>query len=227
MPPRRISYTTLGIYFVSFYCLFRVFLIMAPGEPRTNASGLKPFETKGLPERQAQAHELKIIQSIKEMYSCSPTAVGLVQISRLSQLTSSQTTFDVYANNSQFEDPIGIAKGRDSIRAQFIGLAKIFDKAEIPKFRVLENPASVPDNIILIDQDVSYYRDSTKEPTKTLNSLLTIATNDQNQILHHTEEWNHEKSVSSEDGFFGMLNEQRKKLTATLTHVAVGKDKTE
>ncbi|KAL4269092.1 SnoaL-like domain-containing protein [Pleurotus pulmonarius] len=184
---------------------------MAPSEPRTNASGLKPFETKGLPERQAQTHELKIIQSIKEMYSCSPTA----------------TTFDVYANNSQFEDPIGIAKGRDSIRAQFIGLAKIFDKAEIPKFRVLENPASVPDNVILIDQDVSYYRDSTKEPIKTLNSLLTIATNDQNQILHHTEEWNYEKSVSSEDGFFGMLNEQRKKLTATLTHVAVGKDKTE
>ncbi|KAJ8702152.1 hypothetical protein PTI98_000893 [Pleurotus ostreatus] len=109
MPPRRISYTTLGIYFVSFYCLFRVFLIMAPSEPRINASGLKPFETKGLPERQAQPHESAIIQSIKEMYSCSPT----------------ETTFDVYANDSQFHDPIGIANGRDSIRAQFVGLAKV------------------------------------------------------------------------------------------------------
>ncbi|KAF9502305.1 hypothetical protein BDN71DRAFT_1437868 [Pleurotus eryngii] len=211
MSPRRISYTTLGIYLISFYCLFRVFLIMAPSEPRINASGLMPFETKGLPERQAQPHESAIIQSIKEMYSCSPT----------------ETTFDVYVNDSMFHDPIGIANGRESIRAQFVGLAKIFEKAEIPKFRVLENPASVPASIILIDQDVSYYRDSSKEPTKTLNSLLTITTNDKHQILHHTEEWNHEKSVSSEDGFFGMLNEQRKKLTATLTHVAVGKDKTE
>ncbi|KAL0951629.1 hypothetical protein HGRIS_008310 [Hohenbuehelia grisea] len=181
--------------------------------PRTfvslaNAAGLKPFETKALKERAPKDHESKIIQSLKEMYSCQPT----------------ENTFDIYARDAVFHDPIGIAEGLDSVRAQFIGLKKIFPRADIPKFRVLEAPASVPTNVILIDQDVAYYRDPQKSPTKTVNSLLTLETNDAHQVTRHTEEWDHSKTTSADDGFLGMLNEQRKKLTASLTNMVVGKD---
>jgi hypothetical protein len=53
---------------------------------------------------------------------------------------------------------------------------------------------------------------------------LTIKTNDEHLVTSHTEEWNHNKQTTSEDGFFGMLNEQRKKATARITDVFVGAD---
>ncbi|KAI0705874.1 hypothetical protein BC835DRAFT_1261164 [Cytidiella melzeri] len=167
-----------------------------------NASGLTPVETKALKERSVESHEKKIIESMKELYTCKPQ----------------ETTYSSYAPNAVFHDPIGIAEGIEAIRAQFNGLAKIFPRADLPKFKVLENPPSVPKNKILIDQDVDYYRDPTaSSPTKTVNSLLTIETDDANKIIRHTEEWNHMHESDREDGFWGMLNEQRKKITASVT----------
>ena len=72
----------------------------------------------------------------------------------------------MYAPEAVFHDPIGIAEGIKSIRAQFNGLVKLFPRAEIPTFRLLENPPSVPKSTILIDQDVAYYRDPKGEPAK-------------------------------------------------------------
>ncbi len=43
---------------------------------------------------------------------------------------------------------------------------QIFPRADLPSFRVLENPPSVPKSTILIDQDVAYYRDPKGEPMK-------------------------------------------------------------
>jgi hypothetical protein len=60
-------------------------------------------------------------------------------------------------------------------------------------------------------------------PFKTLNSLLTITLDDSNKFKSHSEEWNHQKTISQDDGFLGMLNEERKKLTAILTEKFVGK----
>lgn len=122
-----------------------------------------------------------------------------------------------------------------------MGLAKIFEKADIPKFRILENPPNLDKSTILIDQDVVYYRKAASDPTKvsdcafsldttlmylvqTVNSLLTIKTDSSHLITTHTEEWNHCKETSSDDGFFGMLNEQRKKITAGITDMFVGKE---
>ena len=49
----------------------------------------------------------------------------------------------------------------------YLLLMQIFARADIPKFRVLENPESVPKSTILIDQDVAYYRDDKADsPTK-------------------------------------------------------------
>ncbi|KAF5312748.1 hypothetical protein D9619_002590 [Psilocybe cf. subviscida] len=185
----------------------------ADNSSELNAAGLRPEESKALAERSMQPHEGPIVQAIKEMYSCKPT----------------NTTFDIYAPNAVFHDPIGIAEGVGSIRNQFVGLAKIFDRADIPKFRILQNPSTVPPHTILIDQDVAYFRkDSNNTPTKTVNSLLTIkldpASVESNnpKILSHNEEWDHKKTTSSEDGFFGMLNEGRKKMAAGLTDLFVG-----
>ncbi|KAI4518019.1 hypothetical protein K525DRAFT_363340 [Schizophyllum commune Loenen D] len=173
-----------------------------------NSAGLAPEDSRKLPERAPQPHEEKILQAIKEMYSCNPK----------------ETTFDIYAPEAIFHDPVGIAEGVQSIRAQFVGLAKIFVRADIPKFRVLENPESVPKSTILIDQDVAYYRDDKADsPTKTMNSLLTIETDNSHRVTRHYENWNHERTSTSEDGFLGMLNEQRKRITASLTDAVVGK----
>ncbi|KAF7784137.1 hypothetical protein Agabi119p4_302 [Agaricus bisporus var. burnettii] len=171
-----------------------------------NASGLKAEECKNLKERSTKPHEESVIAALKEMYTCSPN----------------EDTFSVYASDAVFHDPIGIATGPKTIQAQFIALAKLFPRADIPKFRVLENPQAVPHNVILIDQDVSYYRNPESTPTKTLNSLVTITLNGDNKIQNHVEEWNHQKNTSSEDGFLGMLNEARKKFTANLTEKLVG-----
>ncbi|XP_006454134.1 hypothetical protein AGABI2DRAFT_60928, partial [Agaricus bisporus var. bisporus H97] len=107
-----------------------------------NASGLKAEESKNLKERSTKPHEESVIAALKE------------------------DTFSVYASDAVFHDPIGIATGPKTIQAQFIALAKLFPRADIPKFRVLENPQAVPHNVVLIDQDVSYYRNPESTPTK-------------------------------------------------------------
>jgi len=174
-------------------------------EPK-NASGLTASQSKALTERTAEPNEEKIIYAIQEMYSC----------------LAKESTFDIYTQDAVFHDPIGIAEGKGSIRAQFVGLAKIFEKAEILKFRILSNPSEVPSTTILIDQDVAYYRKSSSSPFKTMNSLLTIKTNDEHLVTSHTEEWNHNKETTSDDGFIGMLNEHRKKATARITNIFIG-----
>lgn len=174
-----------------------------------NAAGLTPAESRSLSERQPEGSEERIVKAIKELYSSKPT----------------EATYSVYAPDAVFHDPIGVAEGADAIRAQFNGLAKLFPRADIPKFRVLENPSSVPEGTMLIDQDVSYYRDpKASEPTKTVNSLLTIRTNSSNLITHHQEEWDHKHETDRNDGFFGYLNEQRKRVTAGVTDMFVGKE---
>lgn len=120
---------------------------------------------------------------------------------------------------------------------------QIFPRADIPRFRVLENPPSVPKSTILIDQDVAYFRNPDASPTKvlptimkpsrnldlhahlllqTVNSLLTLETNGSHRVTRHTEEWDHKHETTKDDGFLGMLNEQRKKITAGLTNMVVG-----
>ncbi|KAF8808128.1 hypothetical protein BYT27DRAFT_7098221 [Phlegmacium glaucopus] len=175
-----------------------------------NASGLKPEQSQSLKEREMKPQEEPVIRSIKEMYSCKPT----------------DDTFAVYVREAVFHDPVGIAKGQDSIQSQFVGLAKLFPRADITKFRILQNPSTVPENAVLIDQDVAYFRDTSGSPIKVLNSLLTLKLNDENKVVSHNEEWDHQKTTTAEDGFLGMLNEERKKITAALTDALAGsKDK--
>lgn len=57
---------------------------------------------------------------------------------------------------------------------------------------------------------------------QTINSLLTLETNSSHRVTRHTEQWEHKHESTSDDGFLGMLNEQRKKLTAGVTGMLVG-----
>ena len=41
-----------------------------------NSAGLAPEDSRKLPERAPQPHEEKILQAIKEMYSCNPKEVS-------------------------------------------------------------------------------------------------------------------------------------------------------
>ena len=57
-----------------------------------------------------------------------------------------------------------------------------------------------------------------------MNSLLTLETDEQYKVVRHMEEWDHRKSASSDDGFFGMLNDHRKKLTVNVTNMFTSKE---
>ncbi|KAI0059502.1 hypothetical protein BV25DRAFT_1808891 [Artomyces pyxidatus] len=178
-------------------------------EDLVNASGLKPEETRKLTERQPDGpEESNIVKRLRELYSCKPT----------------MDSYEIYTADATFHDPVGLAPGRDSIRAQFDALPKLFPRADITKFRLLETPSQLPKSILLVDQDVAYYRDpKASSPFKTVNSLLTLQLNDAHQITRHTEEWDHKRETLADDGFFGMLNEGRKRITAGLTNVVMGK----
>lgn len=166
-----------------------------PGTPELNAAGLDSEASKRLIEREPNEYEIPILMSLREMYSCKPQA----------------TTFDIYSKDAIFHDPIGIAKGVDSVRNQFTALAKLFPRADIPNMRVLTNPPGVPPNTMLIDQDVAYYRNpKSSSPTKEVNSLLRLDLEPgTNKVLSHTEEWGHSKTSTGDDGVFGWMNEMR------------------
>jgi len=173
----------------------------------TNASGLCPEESRNLQARQPKPDEEGVVKAIRALYSCKPA----------------ESTYSIYASNAIFHDPIGIAKGLPSIRAQFNGLAKLFHHADIPKLEVLKNPDS--GNTILINQDVAYFlKADAKEPTKVVNSLLTLQRDSQGKVTSHTEEWDHKPEQTSQDGFFGMISEMRKKATAAATAAFVGQE---
>ncbi|GAA95171.1 uncharacterized protein L969DRAFT_19355 [Mixia osmundae IAM 14324] len=169
------------------------------GKP--NASGLSAEESKKLPTRQPTQDEQASVKAMKDIYTANPN----------------EEAYHQYDDKAIFHDPVGYCEGVGRIREQFNGLAKLFPKSVADKHNVLENPPTVAKHTILIDQDITYYRDPNGEPTKTMNSLLTIERNPDGKITKHTEEWNHQHEPSSQDGFFGMLSQYRKKATVAAT----------
>ncbi|KAF8274031.1 hypothetical protein EI94DRAFT_1714571 [Lactarius quietus] len=175
----------------------------APYE-KPNASGLTPDQTRALPERTVNpdAPEARILRSLQELYSCKPQKIS----------------YEIYTHDAVFYDPIGIARGVDAIRAQFDAFPKLFPRSDIQKLRVLKNPPGTPDSLLLIDLDVAYFRNAqAASPFKVVNSLLTLQLDDTHLVIRHTEEWNHKCETTADDGFLGMLNEHRKKMTAGST----------
>lgn len=69
---------------------------------------------------------------------------------------------------------------------------------------------------------ICYERPINEVILQTVNSLLTIETDQSHRIVRHTEEWDHKHEPTSEDGFWGSIQEFRKKLTADTTALFVG-----
>ncbi|KAF9055848.1 hypothetical protein BJ165DRAFT_1521817 [Panaeolus papilionaceus] len=167
-----------------------------------NSAGLKPEESKNLAERQPEKHEAPIFFAVQELYSGN----------------ARDSTFTIYNKNSSFRDPISISDGIDSIRSQFSALKKFFPRIDILNFRLLKNPSTVDPKTILIDQDVAYYTSKTaNEPTKVVNSLITLRLDERNKVKSHIEDWDHKKSSTGDDGWMGKINEMRKRIAANLT----------
>lgn len=63
-----------------------------------------------------------------------------------------------------------------------------------------------------------------KGAEKTVNSKVTFTFNNQGLIEEHDEEWDHESNKTGNDGFFGRVQEARKKLDAKLVEKTVPSD---
>jgi len=189
---------------LSHRCVSKEIVFVSTTDEKPNASGLLPDHTRALPERRVDhdGPEARIIRSLRELYSCK----------------ARDRSYEIYTHDAVFHNPIGIARGVDSIRAQFDALPKLFPRSDIQKLRVLESPTGTPANILLIDLDVAYFRDAqTASPFKVINLLVTLQLDDANQVTRHTEEWDHKRETTADDGFWGVLNERRKRVTAALT----------
>jgi hypothetical protein len=95
---------------------------------KLNASGLTPDQTRALPERSVDPDgpEARIIRSLRELYSCKAQKVrlGRPHLRPVSEQVS-QRSYEIYTHDAVFHDPIGIARGIDSIHAQFDALPKV------------------------------------------------------------------------------------------------------
>lgn len=172
---------------------------MPSNTDRPNASGLPPSQSRALPSREAKPDEVGIIKALKELYTVAP----------------SESTYSQYAEDAVFHDPVSIARGVKSIRAQFNALPSLFPRAEIREFRILDAP-SAPQKL-LVDQIIAYYRskEPDAEPFKELNSLLTIERESGSGLIKsHIEEWDH-KAETDQSGIMGDFHAARKSVSSS------------
>lgn len=159
--------------------------------------------TKSLPTRQPTSAEKEIIDEVLSLYQCKP----------------SEKAYSHYSETAVFSDPVSIAKGKKSIMSQFNGMPKLFAQSDTIKCDVLDDKSS---NDLKLDLTQHYVFKAGKKE-KTMNSLLTFKM--QNGLIeHHEEEWDHKPNTTGDDGFFGSINEFRKKLSAKVIDATVTSD---
>lgn len=88
-------------------------------DSKPNYTGLTPAESKALPSREARPEEAFAIATLQDLYKCKPT----------------EESYKSYTPDAIFHDPVGIAKGIASIKAQFNALPALFPRADITKVR--------------------------------------------------------------------------------------------
>ncbi|ORX35597.1 hypothetical protein BD324DRAFT_630799 [Kockovaella imperatae] len=153
--------------------------------------------TFGLKERQPSTEEKQLIDDVLQLYKLNPISSAYAR----------------YAENAKFHDPIGIAEGLNSIKAQFNSMPSIFSKSEVKGMKVLENPEVKPPSVQFALSQLYTFKAGNMD--KLVNSKITLHVDPStNQITQHDEEWDGKPNSTGEDGFFGKLNEMRKKFTA-------------
>jgi len=117
---------------------------------------------------------------------------------------------------------VSIAQGLPSIKSQFNGMPKAFSVSDTKSWRVLDSPSHA--NSILLDL-TQHYKFKVGGKEKTVNSLVTLKMNTATGLIeHHEEEWDHKPNSDGDDGFFGKLNEWRKKADAKMVEMGVSSD---
>ena len=99
----------------------------------------------------------------------------------------------------------------------------MFSVSETKSYRVLQEPSSDTNNILL--DLTQHYKFKPGGAEKTLNSLITLKRDPATGLIqHHEEEWDHKPNTDGDDGFLGKLNELRKKADAKLVDKTVSSD---
>ncbi|RXK35580.1 hypothetical protein M231_07165 [Tremella mesenterica] len=155
--------------------------------------------TFGFSERKPSGEEAALIQDVLKLYQLQPVSAAYAR----------------YDQKATFHDPIGLAEGLESVKAQFNSMPKIFSKSETLDLKVLDNPQVKPPSVqFALAQN---YHVKTPQTTKLVNSLITLTVDPSTKLItHHEEEWDGKENTTSSDGFFGKLNEWRKKATAEI-----------
>ncbi|OCF43052.1 hypothetical protein I317_03146 [Kwoniella heveanensis CBS 569] len=158
----------------------------------------------GFKERTPTASEQALIDDVLQLYQLNPVSAAYAR----------------YDTNAQFHDPIGLAKGLDAIKAQFNGMPKVFSSSETKGLKVLENPDVKPPSVQFTLSQL--YKFKVPPSEKLVNSLVTLHVDpSSNLITRHDEEWDAKPNTTGDDGFFGKLNELRKKFTAAAVQSGV------
>ncbi|KAK6909848.1 hypothetical protein I204_04763 [Kwoniella mangroviensis CBS 8886] len=168
-----------------------------------SSTSTESIPTFGFKERQPSAEEQALVDDVLQLYQLNPISSAYAR----------------YDTNAQFHDPIGLAKGLDSIKAQFNGMPKIFSSSETKGLKFLDNP-EVKSPSVQISLSQLYKMKPAGE--KLVDSLVTFHVDpSSNLILRHDEEWDAKPNTTGEDGFFGKINELRKKFTASAVQAGV------
>jgi hypothetical protein len=168
----------------------------------------------------------------------------ITDILKLYQLEPSEKSYRHYADSAVFHDPVSIAKGKESLMAQFNGMPKIFARSDtkgissaallwgrsllttFPEVAVLASstPSQLQLNLTqhyVFKSPIPFKKEGFE---KTMNSKLTFKLNGQGLIEEHIEEWDHEENKTADDGFMGKLQEQRKKIDAAMVDTFISSD---
>ncbi|GHJ89373.1 hypothetical protein NliqN6_5775 [Naganishia liquefaciens] len=157
--------------------------------------------TFGLQERQPTDEEKALIDDVLQLYQLNPVS----------------SAYAHYDKSAVFSDPIGIAEGLEKLKSQFNAMPSIFSKSYTRAVRVLDNPEVKPPSLqISLTQEYHFKGVGSQ---KTVDSKITFHRDPAtNLILRHEEEWAGNKNAMSQDGFWGSLQEARKKFQANLVH---------
>ncbi|WWC94443.1 hypothetical protein V866_001289 [Kwoniella sp. B9012] len=166
-------------------------------------SSTESTPTFGFKERQPSSEEQALVDDVLQLYQLNPISSAYAR----------------YDTNAQFHDPIGLAKGLEAIKAQFNGMPKIFSSSETKGLKFLDNPEVKPPSVQI---SLSQLYKMKPAGEKLVNSLVTFHVDpSSNLILRHDEEWDAKPNTTGEDGFFGKINELRKKFTASAVQAGV------
>ncbi|GFZ46906.1 hypothetical protein JCM24511_04126 [Saitozyma sp. JCM 24511] len=153
--------------------------------------------TFGYSERQPTTEEKELIDDVLKLYQLKPVSAAYAR----------------YSPSATFHDPIGLAKGLEAVKAQFNSMPKIFSESDTKALKVLDNPAVKPPSVQFSLSQLYKFKVGSSE--KLVNSLVTLNVDPSNNLItHHEEEWDAKPNTTGEDGFFGKINELRKKFTA-------------